>query len=621
MTVKSNKRTIEEVVIRFSGDSGDGMQLTGTIFSDMSAMHGNSISTFPDYPAEIRAPQGTLAGVSGFQVRVGHQKVNTPGDFADVLVAMNAAALKVNLKHLRKDSIIIVDSDTFEEKELQKAQYATLDPISELKLNPERVLAAPISSMVQEVLQDLDMDGKSRLRCKNMFALGLVSYLFDRPLEQAEHFISKKFAKKELIRQANIQALHGGYNYGANTHAAIGTPYVIEGTPQQQGLYMDVTGNKATAFGLIAGAERAGLKLLLGSYPITPATDILHYLAKYKSLDVVTIQAEDEIAGICTAIGASFAGRLGITSTSGPGIALKSEAINLAVIAELPLVIIDVQRGGPSTGLPTKAEQTDLLQAMFGRNGESPIVVVSATSPSDCFDAAYTAVKLAVEHMTPVMLLTDAYIANGSVAWRIPEYEQYPAIKPHFVEQYTGSEEWKPYMRDPQSLVRYWSVPKEGGKPYRCGGLEKDNKTGGISTDAANHDFMVQQRQEKINRIAAAIPPLAVEGDVDDADLLIVGWGSTYGHLSDARTAMQRAGYKVAQTHFSVINPMPANVEEVMTRYPRVVVAEQNLGQLAMLLRNRVPQASFAQYNEVQGQPFKVESLVKAFEELINNQQ
>lgn len=620
MTDKPNKRIIDEVVVRFSGDSGDGMQLTGTIFSDMSAMYGNSVSTFPDYPAEIRAPQGTLGGVSGFQVRIGRNPVHTPGDYADVLVAMNAAALKVNVKHLRHDSVIILDSDSCGEKELKKALYQTDNPITELGLNPDRVVACPISTMVQEVLKDTELDARGRLRCKNMFALGVVSWLFDRPIEQAEHFISKKFAKKEAIRQANIAALHGGYSYAANTHASVGTPFVIEGAPQEPGIYLDVTGNKATAFGLIAGAERAGLKLFLGSYPITPATDVLHFLAKYKSLDVITMQAEDEIAGICTAIGASYAGRLGVTSTSGPGVALKSEAINLAVIAELPLVIVDVQRGGPSTGMPTKSEQTDLLQATFGRNGESPIVVVAATSPSKCFDAAYQAVRLAVEHMTPVILLTDAYLGNGSVAWRIPDYEHYPEIKPHYVSQYKGEEPWMPYMRDPETLVRYWSVPGSGSLPYRTGGLEKDNKTGAISTDGPNHDLMVRQRHDKIERIAEVIPPLTVEGDVEDADLLVVGWGSTYGHLSDACSILRQKGYKVAHTQFTIINPMPKNTEEVMRRYPRVVVAEQNLGQMAMLLRNRVEGVRYHQYNEVQGQPFKVERLVTAFEEILAEQ-
>lgn len=615
MTEQTKRKKMEEVVIRFSGDSGDGMQLTGTIFSDLSAVYGNSISTFPDYPAEIRAPQGTLAGVSGFQVRVGHKNIHTPGDFADVLVAMNAAALKVNLSYLRRDSIVILDLDSCTEKDLQKAEYKTLDPITELGLNPDRVIAAPISTMVKEALTELD--NKAALRCKNMFALGLVCWLFDRPLDHAEQFISRKFAKKEPIMRANLTALHNGYNYGANTHASAGTQFMIESSEQRPGTYMDVSGNKATTYGLIAACENAGLKMFLGSYPITPATDILHYLSKNKSLDVITVQAEDEIAGIATAIGASFAGRLGVTSTSGPGLALKSEAIGLTVMAELPLVIIDVQRGGPSTGLPTKSEQTDLLQAMFGRNGESPAVVLSAKTPSDCFDAAYWAAKIAVEFMTPVILLTDAFIANGSVAWRIPEYENYPAIVPHTIDHYKGTEPWRPFMRDEKNYVRYWSVPGQKGFEYRNGGLEKDSFTGAISTDPVNHSVMVENRRRKIEAVSEVIPPLDVEGNVEDAELLIVGWGGTYGHLHDATERLQAQGYKVAHAHFSFINPMPANTEEVIRRYPRVVVAEQNNGQLAMLLRNKIQGKELSQYNKVEGRPFSVDDLVQNFTELL----
>lgn len=618
MTELSNRNKVDDVVIRFSGDSGDGMQLTGTIFSDLSAVYGNSISTFPDYPAEIRAPQGTLAGVSGFQVRIGHQKVHTPGDFADVLVAMNAAALKVNLQYLRKDSIIIVDTDSCTEKDLQKAEYQTLDPIAELGLNPDRVIAAPISTMVKDSLAELELDNKSALRCKNMFALGLVCWLFDRPLDHAQQHIQKKFAKKELIMKANLKALQDGFNYGANTHASAGTPFMVEGSEQPVGTYMDVSGNKATTYGLIAACENSGLKMFLGSYPITPATDILHFLSKNKSLDVITVQAEDEIAGIATAIGASFAGRLGVTSTSGPGLALKSEAIGLAVMAELPLVIVDVQRGGPSTGLPTKSEQTDLLQAMYGRNGESPAVVISAITPSNCFDAAYWAAKIAVEHMTPVILLTDAFIANGSVAWRIPEYENYPKIVPHTIDFYKGSEPWKAFTRDPQTLVRYWSVPGQKGFEYRNGGLEKDNLTGAISTDPENHAMMVENRRRKIDYIANVIPELEVEGDVDNADLLVVGWGGTYGHLHDAVQRMRTTGHKVAHAHFMFINPMPANTEEVLRRYPRIVVAEQNNGQMATLLRSKVQGKMIDQYNRVEGRPFSVDDLEKSFTELLN---
>lgn len=606
----------EEVVIRFSGDSGDGMQLTGTIFSELSAVYGNSIATFPDYPAEIRAPQGTLGGVSGFQVHIGTNPVYTPGDFADVLVAMNPAALKVNINHIRKDSLIIIDSDSFEQKDLEKALFKTLDPITELGLNPDRVLSAPISTMVKDSVKELNLDNKAALRCKNMFALGIVCWLFDRTLDHAIDFINRRFAKKELIRQANIKALNDGYNYGHNTHASIGTTYHVAGQKQEPGYYMDMSGNKATAYGLIAAAEKSGLQLFLGSYPITPATDILHELAKHKSLNVITVQAEDEISGICTAIGASFGGKLAVTSTSGPGLALKSEALGLCVMAELPLVLIDVQRGGPSTGMPTKSEQTDLMQALYGRNGESPLVVLSAKSTGDCFKAAFDAAKIALEHMTPVILLTDAYTANGSVAWKIPDYEKYPEIKPNYVKNYKGSEPWKPYSRDEKSLVRYWAIPGDEGFQHRLGGLEKDNLTSAISTHPENHQLMVTKRQQKIRNIADCIEPLEVEGD-KDADLLIVGWGGTYGHLHEVAECMQQNGKKVAHAHFRFINPLPKNTEEVLRSYKKVVVAEQNMGQFASYLRGSFPGFSPLQFNRVKGQPFNVGRLVEEFTKMM----
>lgn len=606
----------EEVVIRFSGDSGDGMQLTGTIFSELSAVYGNSIATFPDYPAEIRAPQGTLGGVSGFQVHIGTNPVYTPGDFADVLVAMNPAALKVNINHIRKDSLIIIDSDSFEQKDLEKALFKTLDPIAELGLNPDRVLSAPISTMVKDSVKELNLDNKAALRCKNMFALGIVCWLFDRTLDHAIDFINRRFAKKELIRQANIKALNDGYNYGHNTHASIGTTYHVAGQKQEPGYYMDMSGNKATAYGLIAAAEKSGLQLFLGSYPITPATDILHELAKHKSLNVITVQAEDEISGICTAIGASFGGKLAVTTTSGPGLALKSEALGLCVMAELPLVLIDVQRGGPSTGMPTKSEQTDLMQALYGRNGESPLVVLSAKSTADCFKAAFDAAKIALEHMTPVILLTDAYTANGSVAWKIPDYEKYPEIKPNYVKNYKGNEPWKPYFRDEKSLVRYWAIPGDEGFQHRLGGLEKDNLTSAISTHPENHQLMVTKRQQKIRNIADCIEPLEVEGD-KDADLLIVGWGGTYGHLHEAAECMQQNGKKVAHAHFRFINPLPKNTEEVLRSYKKVVVAEQNMGQFASYLRGSFPGFSPLQFNRVKGQPFNVGRLVEEFTKMM----
>lgn len=607
--------TLEKVVIRFSGDSGDGMQLTGTIFSNLSAIFGNEISTFPDYPAEVRAPQGTLSGVSGFQVHLGSRKIFTPGDKADVLVAMNPAALKVNVKHLKQNAIVLIDTDSFLKSDLEKALFETDDPFTELGLTGVQVVAAPISSLVKEGLTEFGLDNKSALRCKNMFALGLVCWLFERPLDAAMHMLQNKFAKKPIIAQANIKALTDGYNYGHNIHASVST-YRIESKKAAPGIYMDVNGNKATSYGLIAAAEKAGLRLFLGSYPITPATDILHELSKRKDLGVITVQAEDEIAGICTSIGASFAGCLAATSTSGPGLALKSEAIGLAVIAELPLVVVDVQRGGPSTGMPTKSEQTDLMQALYGRNGECPAVVLAASTPTDCFDAAFWAGKLAVEHMTPVILLTDAFIANGSSAWKLPNLADYPAITPNYVQNYKGDKPWKPYRRDKDSLVRYWAIPGMESYMHRLGGLEKDFDTSAISTDPVNHQKMVQTRQAKIDKIADYIPEVQVVGD-EDADLLIVGWGGTYGHLYEAMEDMQTQGKKVALAHFKFINPLPKNTAEVLGRYKKVVVAEQNNGQFANYLRGKVPGFEPYQFNRVKGQPFVVARLVEEFTKIL----
>ena len=610
MAEQTKVKTLEKVVIRFSGDSGDGMQLTGTIFSNLSAVFGNEISTFPDYPAEVRAPQGTLSGVSGFQVHLGSRKIFTPGDKADVLVAMNPAALKVNVKHLKPNAIVLIDTDSFKKSDLDKALFTTDDPFTELGLTGVQVVAAPISTMVKDGLVEFGLDNKSALRCKNMFALGLVCWLFERPLEEAMHMLQNKFAKKPVIAQANIKALTDGYNYGNNIHASVST-YRIESKKAEPGFYTDVNGNKATSYGLIAAAEKAGLQLFLGSYPITPATDILHELSKRKDLGVITVQAEDEIAGICTSIGASFAGCLAATSTSGPGLALKSEAIGLAVIAELPLVIIDVQRGGPSTGL-----QTDLMQALYGRNGESPAVVIAASTPTDCFDAAFWAGKLAVEHMTPVILLTDAFIANGSSAWRIPEMDKYPEIKPNYVANYQDEKVWKAYRRNKESLVRYWAIPGTEGFAHRLGGLEKDYETSAISTDPANHQKMVTTRQAKIDKIADYIPELEVIGD-EDADLLIVGWGGTYGHLYETMETMQENGKKVAFAHFKFINPLPKNTAEVLSKYKKVVVAEQNNGQFANYLRGKVPGFNPYRFNRVKGQPFVVARLVEEFTKIL----
>lgn len=615
MAEQTKVTTLEKVVVRFSGDSGDGMQLTGTIFSNLSAIFGNEISTFPDYPAEVRAPQGTLSGVSGFQVHLGSRKIFTPGDKADVLVAMNPAALKVNVINLKPNAIVLIDTDSFLKADLDKAMFTTDDPFKELGLTGVQVVAAPISTMVKEGLVEFGLDNKSALRSKNMFALGLVCWLFERPLEGAMTMLQTKFSKKPSIAQANIKALTDGYNYGHNIHASVST-YRIEGKKAAPGFYTDVNGNKATALGLIAAAEKSGLQLFLGSYPITPATDILHELSKHKELGVVTVQAEDEIAGICTSIGASFAGSLAATSTSGPGLALKGEAIGLAVIAELPLVIIDVQRGGPSTGMPTKSEQTDLMQALYGRNGESPLVVIAATTPTDCFDAAYWASKLAVEHMTPVILLTDAFIANGSSAWKLPDLDTYPEIKPNYISAYTDDKPWKAYRRDKDSLVRYWATPGMEGFAHRLGGLEKDFETSAISTDPVNHQKMVHTRQAKIDKIADHIPEQEVIGDAD-ADLLIVGWGGTYGHLYETMETMQDNGKKVALAHFKFINPLPKNAAEILMKYKKVVVAEQNNGQFANYLRAKIPGFNPSRFNRVKGQPFVVARLVEEFTKIV----
>ena len=608
-------KELEQVVVRFSGDSGDGMQLAGNIFSTVSATVGNDISTFPDYPADIRAPQGSLTGVSGFQVHIGANKVYTPGDKCDVLVAMNAAALKTQYKFAKSTACIIIDTDAFQKSDLEKAAFKTDNPIEEMGIKQD-VIAAPISQMVKDCLADTGMDNKSMLKCRNMFAVGLVCWLFSRDLTIAEEFIREKFAKKPEVAEANIKVIRAGYDYGHNTHASASHTYKIESKVKTPGRYMDITGNKATAYGFIAAAEKAGLKLYLGSYPITPATDVLHELSKHKSLGVMTVQCEDEISGCASAVGASFAGALAVTSTSGPGICLKSEAMNLAVIMELPLVVLDVQRGGPATGLPTKSEQTDLLQVLFGRNGESPMPVLAATSPTDCFECAYIASKIALEHMTPVVLLTDAFVANGSAAWKLPKLADYPAIVPPYVRpEMQGS--WTPYQRDEKTGSRYWAIPGTEGFTHILGGLEKDNKTGAISTDPENHDLMTRLRAEKIAKIE--VPDVEVEGDKDDAELLIVGFGGTYGHLHAAMDELRATGKKVALAHFKFINPLPKNTAEVMKRYKKVVVAEQNMGQFAGYLRMKVDGFVPYQFNQVKGQPFLVNELVQAFEEIIKN--
>ncbi len=612
----SNIKTteLENVVVRFTGDSGDGMQLTGTLFSNLSAILGNEISTFPDFPSEIRAPQGTLGGVSGFQVHLGASKIYTPGDEADVLVAMNPAALKVNADGIKKGGVLIFDEDSFKKSDFEKAGFKTENPFEELNISDTiQLIPAALSTLTQSSLEGFDMDNKTVLRSKNMFALGLICWLFNRPIDQAIHFLTNKFGKKPSVLEANVKVLTDGFNYGNNLHLSVSTYTVEKSHELPKGKYTSISGNKAAAWGLIAASKKAGLDLFLGSYPITPATDIMQELALRKDLGVKVVQAEDEIAGITIALGASFAGQLAATSTSGPGLALKSEAIGLAVMAELPLVIIDVMRGGPSTGLPTKTEQTDLLQALYGRNGESPAVVIAANTPADCFHFAFMASKIALEHMTPVILLTDSYLGNGTSLWKLPKLNGLPEIKPNFAKP--GMEGLRVTARDEVSKVRYWTIPGVKGFEQRNGGLEKDYSTGALSTDPANHQKMVDTRNEKIEYINNFIPELKVEGN-ENAELLVVGWGSTHGHLMTAVNAMNKKGKKVALAHFNYINPLPKNTEEVIKRFKKVVVCELNSGQFATYLRSKVP-GEYLQFNKVQGQPFTVTELEEHFEGLL----
>ncbi len=616
MLQETNVKTIDKVVVRFAGDSGDGMQLAGNIFSNISAEIGDEISTFPDYPAEIRAPQGSLSGVSGYQVSVG-KGVHTPGDEADVLVAMNPAALKTNLRYLKKDGVVICDVDSFTPANLRKAEYATDDPVSELGMDPARVLSVPMTTLLKNTLADSGLDQKAIMKSKNMLALGVVCWLFDRPVESVLRKLQNKFARKPAVYEANAKVLRAGWDYGHNTHSSLPV-WRIETAASRPGTYTDVTGNTATAWGLILASEKSGRPLFLGSYPITPATDILHELAKRKDLGVKAVQMEDEIAGVCSAIGASYAGHLAVTSTSGPGLALKSEGIGLAVMAELPLVVIDVQRGGPSTGLPPKTEQTDLMQALYGRNGESPLCVLSAVSPTDCFHMAFEAARIAMEHMTPVILLTDAYIANGSSAWRIPEPGDYPEIHPHILPQNVLEAGWKPFDRDEATKARYWALPGTEGAMHRVGGLEKDYHTSVISTDGANHERMVAARREKVARIADDIPEMTPMFD-DGADTILLGWGGTYGHLLTAATELNASGRKVAFWQFRHINPLPRNTVEVLDRYRRIIVAELNTGMFADYLQSHLPGKEILRINKVEGQPFLVKEVVDGVNRLIED--
>jgi len=605
---------LEAVVVRFVGDSGDGMQLTGTQFTDTSAMFGNDIATFPNYPSEIRAPQGSLYGVSGFQVHIGSVEVSTPGDNVDLLVAMNPAALKTNLYSVKPGHTIIVDTDSFTKKNLDKAEYTT-NPLEDGSLENYRVIQVDMTSMTKEALKDVEgLDNKSITRSKNMFSLGMVYWMYDRSLEHTVDFFNKKFKGKQHLIEANTKVLNAGY-YFAETLELIPNAYTISPAKMAKGTYRIIGGNTATAWGLLAAAEKSGLELFLGSYPITPATDILHELVKHKHFGVKAFQAEDEIAGVTSAIGAAFAGDLAITTTSGPGLALKGEAIGLAMMVELPLVIINVQRGGPSTGLPTKTEQSDLLQAMYGRNGESPVIVIAASTPANCFNFAYEAARLALEHMTPVILLTDGYIANGSAPWKIQSIADMPEIKNHKITKV--KENWSPYDRDEKTLARNWPVPGTPGLEHRIGGLEKDRVTGNISYEPKNHEEMTHIRAEKVRLVQNNIPELKTEF-ADSGDLLVIGWGGTYGSLHSAVKQISDEGYKnIGFAHFNYINPMPKNTEEILSKYKKIIVCELNAGQFVSILKTRFSKFEFSQHNKIQGLPFSNDELIQHFKQLV----
>jgi 2-oxoglutarate ferredoxin oxidoreductase subunit alpha len=616
ITAKNNhqEEVLEHVVIRFVGDSGDGMQLTGTQFSDTSAMFGNDIATFPNYPSEIRAPQGSLYGVSGFQVHIGSVEVNTPGDNLDLLVAMNPAALKTNLHAVKPGHTIIVDTDSFTKKNIEKAQYES-NPLTDGSLENYRVIEVGMTSMTKEALKGIEgLDNKSITRSKNMFSLGMVYWMYDRSTEHTIEFFNKKFKNKPLIIEANTKVLNAGFNY-ANTLELIPSAYKVSPAKMEAGTYRIIMGNTATAWGFLAAAEKSGMELFLGSYPITPATDILHEIVKHKHFGVKAFQAEDEIAGIASAIGASFAGDLAITTTSGPGLALKGEALGLAMMIELPLVVVDVQRGGPSTGLPTKTEQSDLLQAMYGRNGESPVIVIAASTPANCFDYAYMASKLALEHMTPVILLTDGYIANGSAPWKIQSVDDMPEIKTNIMEEY--DENWHPYDRDEDTLARSWAIPGTPGLEHRVGGLEKDSVTGDVSHVPDNHEKMTRIRAEKVQRVQNYIPDLKTKF-AETGDLLVIGWGGTYGTIYSAMKELNQEGYNnIGFAHFNYINPLPKNTEEILTKFKKIVVCELNDGQFAKILRINYHGFEFLQYNKIQGLPFGKTELVDEFKKLV----
>jgi 2-oxoglutarate/2-oxoacid ferredoxin oxidoreductase subunit alpha len=608
---------LDRVVIRLAGDSGDGMQLTGNRFTSETASFGNDLSTLPNFPAEIRAPTGTLPGVSSFQLHFADHDIMTPGDAPDVLVAMNPAALKANISDLPGGGLLILDSDEFTPRNLAKVGYAT-NPIEDGSLDGWQLVSVPLTSMTLDALADSGLGKKEAERSKNMFTLGLLSWMYHRPTEGTVRFLERQFRRKPEIAAANIAAFRAGYNYGETTEA-FAVSYEIKPAPMAPGRYRNISGNQALALGIVAAGQRSGLPVFLGAYPITPASDILHELSRHKAFGVRTFQAEDEIAGVASAIGASFGGALGVTTTSGPGISLKSEAIGLAVMTELPLLVIDVQRGGPSTGLPTKTEQSDLLQAMFGRNGEAPLPVIAPRSPGDCFDAALEAARIALTYRTPVILLSDGYLANGAEPWAIPDVESLPDLRVEFATEPNGSDgEFLPYLRDPESLARPWAIPGTAGMQHRIGGLEKADKTGNISYDPANHDLMTRLRQAKVDGIAATLPPTEVEDPDGDARVAVIGWGSTYGPIGAACRRIRRSGRSVAQIHLRHINPMPADLGDVLGRYDRVVCPEMNLGQLALLLRAKYL-VDVQSHTQVRGLPFRAAELAAVIQDVIDS--
>lgn len=614
-SLSTSSHELERVTIRFAGDSGDGMQLTGTLFTDESALLGNDLATFPDYPAEIRAPAGTVAGVSGFQVQIGSIEINTPGDMSDALVAMNPAALKANLIWVRKGALIVVDIDSWKERDLEIADMKS-DPLTDGSLDSFQVVKAPITSLTRKTLEGSGLDAKGMDRCKNMFALGMMFWLYSRKPVYTEKYLKEKFGKKPGIAEANIAVLNAGYNF-AQTIEAFASTYKVAAAKNTPGLYRQIAGNQATAYGMIVAAQKAGKRCVLGSYPITPASDILHELSKHKNFDVVTVQAEDEIAGICVAIGASFAGQLGYTTTSGPGLALKAEALGLAVMTELPLVLICVQRGGPSTGLPTKTEQADLNLALYGRHGESPLPIVAASTPSNCFQYTIEASRIALEHMTPVILLTDGYIANGSEPWVIPDVDKIPKIKTHDAKPKTDGSKFLAYERDEKFLVREWGIPGTPGLEHRIGGIEKQDRTGNVSYDPKNHELMCKVRAEKVARIANDIPEQEIYGD-KSGDLLVIGWGGTYGALYTAVKELRNDGRSISLAHFSYINPLPRNTGDILKAFKNIVVCELNLGQFFNYLQTKFVLQNMTKYNKIQGLPFMINELKWHFETLLS---